>query len=221
LADSGVHPSSGVTVKRIGLDPAATIYYCALTLYLTNSARFSDVRFACEQAARDLYSTGNPIYQATQATQKSWFSSGVGGDVPFNSIDVPQNFVSQHYYDFLLRAPDPGGLDFWTRQITDCGNDAMCEDAKRVAPVSRGFWDSGDFQNRSDVQASGLLTGNPSHPYDNHQFVRWCYKSYLQREPDPDGWAFWENQLNIIGDYNAIIRAFIVSTDYRSRFGPP
>jgi len=216
LAESGTHPTSGVSVKRIGRDPAAKIYHRALTVYLFPTARFSDVRFACEQAARDFYSTGNPIYQATQ---RSWFSSGVGGDVPFNPIDVAQNFAAQQYRDFLLREPDGPGLDFWTGQITQCGVDAACEDGQRVN-VSRAFWDSGEFQGRPDVQASGLLTPGTGRPYDNRQFVRWCYKNYLQREPDQGGWDFWTWQLNSHGDYNAIIKAFIVSFDYRGRFGP-
>lgn len=77
-----------------------------------------------------------------------------------------------------------------------------------------------DFQARPDVQASGLLTGNPAQPYNHHQFIRYCYLTYLQREPDQGGWAFWEAQLNSHGDYNALIRAFLCSAEYRSRFGP-
>jgi thermolysin len=218
LAESGVHPTSGVSVKRIGRDQAAAVYFKALTIYLGPSATFLDVRSACEQGTRELYSTGNPIFNAVR---RSWFACGVGGDVPFNAIDDAGSFVTQHYRDFLLHDPDPGGLNFWTGQITQCGNDAWCEDGRRVN-VSRAFWDSGEFQGRADVQSSGLLNppGSPR-PYDNHQFVRWCYLNYLLREPDPGGWNFWEGQLNGHGDYNAIIRAFLCSTEYRQRFGTP
>lgn len=216
LAESGTHPFSGVSVKRIGRDGAANVYYRALAVYLTRFSVFSDVRRACEFAAADLYSSGNPIYHAVQ---RSWFASGVGGDVPFNPIDVSSEFVSQHYRDFLLREPDPWGLQFWTNEIEVCGSDAGCEDFRRKN-TSRAFWNSGEFQQRPDVQASGLLTGDPSRPFDNSQFVRWCYKIYLQREPDPQGWQFWLDDLNRHGDYNQTIRAFLVSFDYRGRFGP-
>jgi thermolysin len=216
LAESGTHPSSWVFVKKIGRDRAAAIYYRALEVYLTPSATFHDVRQACEWAARDLYSTGNPIFNAVR---RSWYSSGIGSDVPFNPIDTTTDFVAWHYRDFLLREPDAGGLNHWSVQIDQCGSDAACEDWMRVN-VSRAMWDSGEFQSRADVQASGLLTGNPAQPYDHHQFVRWCYLNYLRREPDAPGWSLWEGQLNSHGDYNAIIRAFLLSGEYRERFGP-
>jgi hypothetical protein len=49
------------------------------------------------------------------------------------------------------------------------------------------------------------------------------YFGYLQRDPDPDGYAFWLNKLNTVGDWVTaqMVRAFIVSPEYRSRFGAP
>jgi len=34
-----------------------------------------------------------------------------------NPLDTAEYFVTQHYYDFLSRVPDSGGLQFWTSQI--------------------------------------------------------------------------------------------------------
>ncbi len=62
-----------------------------------------------------------------------------------NAIDDAQTFVRQHYSDFLGRQPDPGGLLFWTREITDCGMNAACIDVKRVN-VSAAFFVSIEFQ---------------------------------------------------------------------------
>ena len=216
LAESGNHPSTGVFVKKIGRNQAASIYFRALDIYLTPTATFANVRQACELATRDLYSTGNPYFIAVR---KSWFSAGVGSDVPFNSIDTSTGFVTAHYRDFFLREPDTSGLNSRVNSIEQCGVDAACEDGMRLN-TSLGFWESSEFQSRGDVQASGLLTGDPSHPFDNHQFVRWCYLNYLRREPDGPGWSFWETELNNLGDYNAIIRAFLCSQEYRERFGP-
>jgi hypothetical protein len=57
----------------------------------------------------------------------------------------------------------------------------------------------------------------------NGAFVQMEYFGYLQRDPDPDGYTFWLGKLNQFGDWrNAeMVRAFIVSPEYRSRFGAP
>jgi uncharacterized protein (TIGR03118 family) len=62
-----------------------------------------------------------------------------------NPIDDPTFFVRQHYLDFLNREPDPGGLAFWVNEITSCGSDAACIEAKRVN-VSAAFFLSIEFQ---------------------------------------------------------------------------
>jgi uncharacterized delta-60 repeat protein len=64
---------------------------------------------------------------------------------PGNAIDDPANFVRQHYHDFLNREPDQSGWDFWTGQITSCGNDASCIEAKRIN-ASGAFFLSIEFQ---------------------------------------------------------------------------
>jgi Tol biopolymer transport system component len=62
-----------------------------------------------------------------------------------SSIDDPQFFVRQHYRDFLNREPDADGLAFWTNEITSCGSDVQCIDAKRVN-VSASYFLSIEFQ---------------------------------------------------------------------------
>lgn len=62
-----------------------------------------------------------------------------------NPIDTADFFVRQHYTDFLNRVPDTSGLNFWTDQITSCGTNAACIDAKRVN-VSAAFYLSIEFQ---------------------------------------------------------------------------
>ena len=75
----------------------------------------------------------------------------------------------------------------------------------------------------------GLLTFNTTYGktfYDNlfnAAFVQMEYFGYLQRDPDPNGYAFWLGKLNSFGDWvNAeMVKAFIKSPEYRSRFGAP
>jgi hypothetical protein len=62
-----------------------------------------------------------------------------------NPIDDAQNFVRQHYHDFLNREPDASGLAFWTNQITSCGSDQQCIELKRIN-VSAAFFLSIEFQ---------------------------------------------------------------------------
>ena len=53
--------------------------------------------------------------------------------------------MRQHYLDFLNREPDPGGLAYWTNQITSCGSNAACVTNKRVN-VSAAFFFEAEFQ---------------------------------------------------------------------------
>ena len=62
-----------------------------------------------------------------------------------NPIDQPGFFVTEHYYDFLNRLPDSGGLAFWTNEITSCGSDQTCIGLKRIN-VSAAYFLSIEFQ---------------------------------------------------------------------------
>lgn len=62
-----------------------------------------------------------------------------------NPIDDARFFVRQQYLDFLNREPDAAGWDFWTSQITSCGNDAACIAARRTL-VSEAFFFSIEFE---------------------------------------------------------------------------
>jgi hypothetical protein len=62
-----------------------------------------------------------------------------------SAIDDTQFFVRQHYRDFLSREPDAEGLAFWTNQITSCGSDQACIEARRIND-SASFFLSIEFQ---------------------------------------------------------------------------
>ncbi|HYN83610.1 MAG TPA: PQQ-dependent sugar dehydrogenase [Pyrinomonadaceae bacterium] len=63
-----------------------------------------------------------------------------------NPIDVTDNFVCQHYHDFLGRQPDAAGQSFWAGQLNACGGNAACLDDRRES-VSAAFFLSIEFQN--------------------------------------------------------------------------
>jgi uncharacterized repeat protein (TIGR01451 family) len=81
----------------------------------------------------------------------------------FNPLDISQYFVNQHYLDFLNRIPDPGGLSYWTDQISSCGDDVVCIVNRRVG-VSASFFVEMEFQ-------------------DGGSFVYRIYKAALGRLP--------------------------------------
>jgi hypothetical protein len=55
-------------------------------------------------------------------------------------------------------------------------------------------------------------------------FVLEEYFGYLRRDPDFEGSIFWRMKLDSFnGDFRKaeMVKAFLVSSEYRSRFGPP
>jgi hypothetical protein len=54
-------------------------------------------------------------------------------------------------------------------------------------------------------------------------FVLMQYFGYLRRDPDAAGYQYWLNKLNQFGgDFRRaeMVKAFLVSIEYRNRFGP-
>jgi thermolysin len=62
-----------------------------------------------------------------------------------NPIEQAGFFVTEHYYDFLNRQADAGGLAFWTNEITSCGSNQACAALKRIN-VSGAYFLSIEFQ---------------------------------------------------------------------------
>jgi len=92
-----------------------------------------------------------------------------------NPIDDAQSFVYMQYHDLLNREPDASGMQFWTNQISSCGADQACIQAKRVN-VSAAFFLSIEFQEtgflveRLYKAAYGNMPGTPV-PLTLNEFV--------------------------------------------------
>ncbi|MDT5263360.1 MAG: hypothetical protein QOC61_2364 [Acidobacteriota bacterium] len=139
-------------------------------------------------------------------------------------VSFARELVRAHYKDFLGREPDQQGWDFWAGEIEKCGTDAACNDRKSV-DVSRAFFYSAEFIGHHP-ELNEQLRGSASY---NREFVRQSYSAYLRRTCDPEvcdtgGFNFWVNKLNsrlpsVDADYNDMIHAFLVSAEYRARFG--
>jgi hypothetical protein len=80
-----------------------------------------------------------------------------------NPIDSSEYFVRQHYFDFLRRDPDQGGLNYWTARIDNCNGDPTCVSRERIT-VSAAFFVEREFQ-------------------DNGSFIYRMYRAALNRRP--------------------------------------
>jgi CSLREA domain-containing protein len=81
---------------------------------------------------------------------------------PTNIIDDPNMFVRMHYHDFLNREADQAGLDFWTGQMTNCGNSDLTVCRVNVSAaffVSIEFQQTGYLVERMYKTAYGDATG--------------------------------------------------------------
>lgn len=87
------------------------------------------------------HADGSGVTNVTNGGQPSWQAVPI---IP-SAIDGAEFFVRQHYRDFLNREPDADGLTFWTNEITSCGVDPQCVDAKRIN-TSAAYFLSIEFQ---------------------------------------------------------------------------
>jgi len=104
----------------------------------------------------------------------------IGPVVSPNPIDSADSFVRQHYLDFLNREPDPGGLAYWTNEITKCGSDARCIHGRRIG-VSAAFFIEMEFQ-------------------ETGYYVYRFYKASFGRQPNYS--EFSSDRGNVIGGAN-------------------
>lgn len=147
-----------------------------------------------------------------------------GSPLTNNNIDSSRVFVKYHYLDFLGRDPagdsthqaDPVGWNFWTSTISQCVFDLNCIHAQRIG-IGLAFFYSAEFIGTDPDMAHPPGTAGFNAPVYNRRFVFWCYKKYLLRDPDPEGWDYWTSVLNSEGNYGHIIESFQVSGAYRDR----
>ena len=164
----------------------------------------------------------NPVSGAPSGNRFVWTAAL---PAPANPVDNQRFFVWQHYHDFLERfEPDEDGLNHWTNNITGpCGTgfnvNNACTREWRIH-TSRAFW---VYKFPALFNAQGGTTNNA-------EFVHKAYEIYLRRSvPDSDsGFQHWLNDLTSQygnpASYEGvthIIDAFIISPEYRRRFGPP
>ena len=153
-------------------------------------ATIGTLRFAANETAKnilipiidDSYAEGNETFAVTLSNPSGTVLGSpavatvtiTDNDIAngANPIDQAGIFVRLHYIDFLNREPDLSGVAFWTNEITSCGANAQCIEAKRIN-VSAAFFLSIEFQQTGYLierlykasygDASGMSTLNGTH----------------------------------------------------------
>lgn len=142
--------------------------------------------------------------------------------------DDPQDFVRQHYHDFLNREPDAGGLAFWVDNI------AKCEDLTRRPPnlslnqcvevyrvdTSAAFFLSIEFQNTGyfveRMYKAGFGDINPPSVPIPVRFTEFLRDSQDVRANVVVGQGSWQAQLD--SNKSAYALAFVQRSAFLSRY---
>jgi Ca2+-binding RTX toxin-like protein len=125
----------------------------------------------------------------------------VDGRLVFDAAD-PAAQVYRIYQAALGRAPDQGGLDFWTVSVGA---------GSPLKAVASGFLGSSEFQGRFSAAAG---------PNDD-AFVEQLYQNVLHRGSDADGKAFWTGALAAHSlDRTDVLLSFSESPENRAALAP-
>jgi hypothetical protein len=161
---------------------------------------FSNARLFAMQQYRDfLGREGDPsgISNWTTAIQSGALTRAQVIDSFFNSAEF-QGSVSpivRLYFASLLRIPDYPGLQFWLSEYRN---------GRPLASIADGFVQSPEF-----IQRYGNL--------NNNDFVTLLYQNVLGRDPDPQGYQFWVNQLNGGASRGQVMLGFSESREFREK----
>ena len=103
-------------------------------------------------------------------------------------------FVENNYKGVLSRHSETEGAEFWSKQIIGKG---MTVDAFKECSIC--FFHSKEFLEKN---------------YNNEQFVDTLYHTFLRREPDADGKAFWLAKMEIGMTRDEVIDGFVNSKEF-------
>ena len=109
-------------------------------------------------------------------------------------------FVNRNYTKILGRNGEASGLNYWTGQINSASNQKQ-----KAAEVAYGFFNSKEFKNKNT---------------SNEEFVKICYRQFLNREAELGGLKYWlcilskSNRDNVIAgiaqskEFNTIMNGY-------------
>jgi peptidoglycan/xylan/chitin deacetylase (PgdA/CDA1 family) len=102
--------------------------------------------------------------------------------------------IARLYGAYFDREPDAEGWAYWNREFTN---------GSSLANISYSFAQSSEF--------------NKSATLDDEEFVAFVYANVLDREPDPEGFDYWIDQLAGETDRGELVLYFSEGVEYISR----
>jgi hypothetical protein len=132
--------------------------------------------------------TGNP------GIMFNMYNAGVSSAFDTNITNV----VTTYYNNILGRAPDPGGLSFWTSEayrVMGLGADIR----EVFFAMSIQFFNSTEYLSRNTSDT---------------QYITDLYNTFFSRAPDSGGLTYWQSQLSGGMDRGALLNNFLFSTEF-------
>jgi hypothetical protein len=124
-------------------------------------------------------------------------ADGYTGDIDdIKFIGTADQFVNTTHQSSLARSPQTDEANYWA----DINRSAYAHGALALTmdEMGRTLFESATYAGRNR---------------NDHWYVYDLYKTYLMREPDPGGWAFWESYVPSIGRAS-VRRAFAGSAEF-------
>jgi uncharacterized protein (TIGR03118 family) len=145
----------------------------------------------------------------------------LGPGTEANKTAFAEAFVQRP--EFLAKYPSSqNGSDFIDALIaTIQANSGVNLTPRRPELVNEYLLGATQVQSRARVIRKAISYTEFVNAEFNPAFVLSEYFGYLRRDPDPGGYAFWLNRLNVNGsNFRSMVCAFLTSAEYQHRFGP-
>lgn len=131
-----------------------------------------------QRAAKDFTGAELPLGTAIATNDKLLYGTATPQSLitsyAHGAFDDHRGPVMRLYWAFFKRAPDKGGLDYWTKKHVN---------GTTIKAIANSFATSSEFQ-------TNFGTGTDT------EFITLVYQNVLERNPDPAGLAHWVAKLS-------------------------
>ncbi len=114
------------------------------------------------------------------------------GILAHNKNDEREAFIERFYNLVLGRRADGAGIEYWNKELKT--------HRKSASDIAKGFFFSKEFTEKN---------------YDDKKFLTVVYRTLMGREPDEEGFKFWEKKLSDGATREYVIEAFLDSPEFK------